>query len=104
MNKKQLDQFIEKLSHFAIFDDDDVKPLIKKEISTLLKDQRQSIIKKSFDTGFRSGKLKERQEIINEIEIKEKVIIQILRNIDTDEDTIRDTMDVFTDLKSLKQK
>ena len=41
----------------------------------------------------------ERQEIIDEIEIKEKVIIQTLRNIDTDEDTIRDIIDVFTDLK-----
>ena len=41
----------------------------------------------------------QRQEIIDEIEIKEKVIIQTLRNIDTDEDTIRDIIDVFTDLK-----
>ena len=52
-------------------------------------------IKQFISTIFKT----QRQEIIVEIEIKEKVIIQILRNIDTDEDTIRDIIDVFTDLK-----
>ena len=79
MANKQINKFIKKLSSFAIFDNDDVRPIIKEEISTIKEEIRQ--------------------EIIVEIEIKEKVIIQILRNIDTDEDTIRDIIDVFTDLK-----
>ncbi len=91
MNKKQLEQFDEKFI-YDYFDNTGLEIFgnrkenrpandeeIKQFISTLLKAQRQ--------------------EIIEEIEIKEKVIIQTLRNIDTDEDTIRDIIDVFTDLK-----
>ena len=42
---------------------------------------------------------KKKIEIENEIEVIEKKIIGILRNVDTDEDTIRDIIDEITDLK-----
>jgi len=91
MANKQINKFIKKLSSFAIFDNDDVRPIIKEEILTIKEEIRQEIKRIKYDSyadgygvGLEDGANMERQDILQIViedvpHIYQKRLLKILK-------------------------